>query len=99
MQGQEKIRDPERKTSTQRSVKPESPHSIERRVHHELLNSDSLKFSSVIIHRIQGGVCLEGYLTDDSDSDNACHIAKQVRGVNKVLNHLVINKNKLPLGH
>jgi osmotically-inducible protein OsmY len=93
MQGQKLISNPILNLLPQRSILPETPHSMERRVHHELLVKNPLKFSSVVVHRIRNGVCLEGYLCSDSDSTDACHIARKVRGVNKVLNHLVVKNH------
>ncbi len=92
MQGQKLISDPLVKFLPQRSILPESPHSLEKRVHHELVRSNTPKFESVIIHRIQNGICLEGCIDSLADSIKACRIAKTVKGVNKVLNHLMVKK-------
>ncbi len=68
-------------------------HSIERQVQRKLLAQPNLKFSSLVVRRIPRGVCLEGVLemTDDSD---LCKLARQVEGVEQVLNRLVVRGSR-----
>jgi len=67
-----------------------SPHRIEQDVQRELLAQPSLHFASLVVRRINNGVCLQGVLEADADSPDVCSIAQRVSGVQNVLNHLVV---------
>lgn len=65
-------------------------HDIEHAVRDELLAQPNLRFSSLVVRRLQDGVCLQGFLeTDDADFD-VCTLAQKVDGVNQVMNRLVV---------
>lgn len=64
-------------------------HSIERQVQRKLLAQPNLKFSSLVVRRMPGGVCLEGVL-EMTDGSDLCKLARQVEGVEQVLNRLVV---------
>ena len=71
------------------------PHRIEEDVQRELLGQPELRFSSLVVRRVPGGVCLEGVLEAadvDAASSCVCGLARQVAGVQEVLNHLVIRQ-------
>ena len=77
-------------------------HRIEEEVQRELLGQAGLRFSSLVVRRVPGGVCLEGVLeADDGDaaSSNVCGLARRVAGVQDVLNHLVMRDtgNNVPI--
>jgi hypothetical protein len=59
-------------------------------VQRHLLSHPDLRFSSLVIRRIPNGVCLEGVL-EQGDLD-VSNLARNVAGVDEVLNHLVICK-------
>ena len=65
-------------------------HSFEARIRHDLMAHPELVFSSLVVHRIPGGVCLEGVVTSRSDAVDVCQTVRKVAGVNAVLNHLVM---------
>jgi hypothetical protein len=67
-----------------------SPHQIELDVQRELLSQPRLHFSSLVVRRINNGVCLQGVLETDADSPDVCSIAQRVSGVSHVLNRLVV---------
>jgi osmotically-inducible protein OsmY len=67
-----------------------SPHQVELDVQRELLSQPRLHFSSLVVRRINNGVCLQGVLETDADSPDVCSIAQRVSGVSHVLNHLVV---------
>jgi osmotically-inducible protein OsmY len=67
-----------------------SPHQVELEVQRALLAQPMLRFSSLVVRRINDGVCLQGVLEADADSPDVCTIAQRVSGVRHVLNHLVI---------
>lgn len=68
-------------------------HSFEARIRHDLMAHPELKFSSLVVHRIPDGVCLEGVVTSSSDAVDVCQTVRDVAGVNAVLNHLVMCPN------
>jgi osmotically-inducible protein OsmY len=67
-----------------------SPHQVELDVQRALLAQPRLHFSSLVVRRINDGVCLQGVLEADADSPDVCTIAQRVAGVRQVLNHLVV---------
>lgn len=90
---------PENGVADESSALVVSVHRIEEEVQRELLGQAELRFSSLVVRRVPGGVCLEGVLeADDVDaaSSSVCGLARRVAGVQDVLNHLVVrhsNKN------
>lgn len=75
-----------------------SPHRIEQEVQHELLSHPGFHFSSLVIRRLDNGVCLQGVLEIDGDAPDVCSVAQRVAGVDQVLNRLVISpRSEVPL--
>jgi hypothetical protein len=72
-----------------RDLAPCFAHSVERQVQRKLLAQPNLSFSSLVVRRMPDGICLEGIITSTDGSD-VCSLAKQVEGVNRVLNHLLV---------
>ena len=68
------------------------PHSMEQEVLHELMSEPNLRFASLVIRRIDDGVCLQGVIEDVEDAPDICSIARRVKGVNQVINHVVCTK-------
>ena len=66
------------------------PHQVEQDVRTALLSQPNLHFSSLVVRRIAGGVCLQGILQTDAESPDVSSIAQRVAGVDCVLNHLLI---------
>lgn len=66
------------------------PHQVEQEVQRALLSQPSLRFASLVVRRIDNGVCLQGVLEVDEELPDVCHIARRVSGVRQVLNRLVI---------
>jgi len=66
------------------------PHQVEQEVRNALLAQPNLHFSSLVVRRIEGGVCLQGILQTDAESPDVSSIAQRVAGVECVLNHLLI---------
>ena len=67
-------------------------HELEHSVQRELLAQPGLDFSSLVVRRIPGGVCLEGVLEASVGADDVTSLAQRVAGVQQVLNHLVIRR-------
>ncbi|QDU36469.1 hypothetical protein Mal4_07550 [Maioricimonas rarisocia] len=65
---------------------------IERNVRNTLVDQPGLKFSSLVVRRIHDGVCLEGVLevSDDTDGTDVSNLARQVAGVDNVINRLLV---------
>ncbi|MSR57256.1 MAG: BON domain-containing protein [Planctomycetaceae bacterium] len=75
----------------------ETPHRIEQDVRRVLLSQPSLHFSSLVVRRIDDGVCLQGVLEADDEAPDVCGIAQRVEGVRQVLNRLLIaSRHDLP---
>ena len=81
---------PPRFASEALASSPVPPHQVEQEVRSALLAQPNLHFSSLVVRRIEGGVCLQGTLQTDSEAPDVSSIAQRVAGVNCVLNHLLI---------
>ncbi len=64
-------------------------HGLEHQVRRELLSNPQLNFSSLVIHRVKDGVCLEGVLEVDGSNIDVCEVTRGVAGVDQVINRLV----------
>ncbi len=87
---------PVRTDETGSYVVIERPHQIEQDVQRELLGHPNLNFASLVVRRIQRGVCLEGVLNADHNAPDVCALAQLVSGVDEVLNHLVVRECERP---
>ncbi|REJ92275.1 MAG: BON domain-containing protein [Planctomycetota bacterium] len=69
------------------------PHHIEQQVRRALLAEEDLHFSRLVVRRVADGVCLEGtlYLDPGRDSVDVDRLARQVAGVDLVINHLLVH--------
>lgn len=68
-------------------------HTVERDVQHKLLVDSEFHISSLVVHRVPDGICLQGTLWQIDEKDNLQEVsrsAKCVQGVQQVLNHLVL---------
>lgn len=73
------------------------PHRIEQEVQRELLAEPQFRFASLVVRRINDGVCLQGVLETDDNSPDVCSVAQRVAGVQQVLNRLLITpRHDLP---
>lgn len=61
-------------------------------VRRELLSCPGLEFSSLVVRRIQNGVCLQGVLEANPSKHDVSRLARSVAGVECVLNHLVVRQ-------
>lgn len=86
--------DPVPADSTVAVVEPEycraPPHQIEAEVRRTLLGEPDLRFASLVVRRVPDGVCLEGVLESGEDAPDVDDLARQVRGVERVINHLLV---------
>lgn len=67
-----------------------SPHALERQVQRVLTSHPGLSVSNLVIRRVREGICLSGVVDSLDQGTDVCGLAKQVRGVNEVLNRLIV---------
>ena len=66
-------------------------HQIERTLRHRLLSHPGLSFSSLVVRRFSNGLCLQGTIeVDGSAPPDVCELAREVAGVEQVINQLVV---------
>lgn len=70
------------------------PHQIEHDVQRELLAQPNFRFSSLVVRRIDNGVCLQGILETDDAAPDVSSIAQRIAGVQQVLNRLVVTPRR-----
>ena len=75
---------------------PTENHFLETRVRHDLMAHPEMEFSSLVVHRIPDGLCLEGVVSTTADRHGVCQMVKEVAGVNSVINHLVMRSEIHP---
>ena len=66
------------------------PHFIEREVSRTLSSEPGLAVSNLVVRRVQNGVCLSGVVETCDDDVDVCGLARQVEGVEQVLNRLLV---------
>jgi len=71
-----------------------APHRVEQDVQRELLAHPRFRFSSLVVRRIDDGVCLQGVVESDDNAPDISSIAQRVAGVNQVLNRLVVTRGR-----
>lgn len=67
------------------------PHRLEQDVRNRLMEEPSLNFTSLVVRRLRDGLCLEGVLETDDDTDNVTSLVRSICGATQVLNHLVVH--------
>lgn len=72
------------------------PHRIEQEVQRELLAEPHFRFASLVVRRINDGVCLQGILEANDGAPDVCSVAQRVTGVQQVLNRLLITPRRDP---
>lgn len=66
-------------------------HSLEHAVRKVLMHHPGIGFTSLTVHRIQGGVCLEGVVKVEPDSPSVREIVETVLGIETVIDRLVVH--------
>jgi osmotically-inducible protein OsmY len=80
------------------ALNPPTPHRVEQEVQRELLAQPTLRFASLVVRRIDNGVCLQGVVEADEEHPDVCRIAQRIAGVQNVLNRLVVTpRRELPV--
>jgi hypothetical protein len=68
----------------------ESTHRLETDVRRALLTEEGLDIASLVVRRLQDGICLEGVIRITGDDVDVCRAVRQLDGVGTVLNHLLV---------
>ncbi len=68
------------------------PHRLERDLRHRLMSEPSFNFQSLVVRRIENGVCLEGVLELVDEQTDVVELVRQAAGVQRVLNCLVVRQ-------
>jgi hypothetical protein len=76
--------------STTVSAAPVVSHEIECEVQRRLLDEPGLHFSSLVIRRVNDGVCIQGVLETETGSPDLSRLARQVSGVKRVIDQVVV---------
>lgn len=63
-------------------------HSVEREVQRRLVSQPGCRFSSLVVHRIAGGVCVEGVVESEVEF-NLARVLRTVDGIQAVQDRLV----------
>ena len=70
------------------------PHRFEQDVRNRLMSEPNLNFKSLVVRRINNGVCLEGVLETDDDSTHIEHLVRRIADVPNVRNCLVLRRSR-----
>lgn len=70
-------------------------HGMERAIQQRLLSSPDAEFTSLVVRRVPGGVCLQGVMEVSGDLPDVTRLAMEVAGVQRVINRLVVHSNPL----
>ena len=66
------------------------PHAIETAVRNKLTGQKAMRVLKLAVHRVPDGVCLEGVMEGDADCRDVSKMVREIAGVEKVINHLLI---------
>jgi hypothetical protein len=69
-----------------------APHRIEREVQRRLASLPGTQILTLAVHRIDGGVCLEGTLETDRPCPDLRQVLREIEGVEKVVDRLRIRQ-------
>lgn len=64
-------------------------HALECDVRRELLATPGVRFSGLVVRRVDDGVCLQGVVHFEGDSVDIPAVIREITGVERVLDHLV----------
>jgi hypothetical protein len=92
--------DPVPSDSTVAVIEPQfcqtPPHQVESEVRRALIARPELHFKSLVVRRLRNGVCLEGVLEADVSAPDVDELAREVAGVECVINRLLVHKLAAP---
>ena len=73
------------------------PHQIEGEVRRALVAQPALHFKSLVVRRLPNGVCLEGVVEAGAAAPDVDELAREVAGVECVINRLLIHRASKPV--
>jgi hypothetical protein len=68
----------------------DSKHDLARRVQQKLNSQPALKFQSLVVRQIEGGICLEGVLESNDSLPDVKRLVRSVANVDRILNRLTV---------
>ena len=68
----------------------ELPHVTELQVRQHLLDQNDLTFSSLVVRRMNNGVCLQGVVESCDDEPDFARLVREVAAVEKVVSQIVV---------
>lgn len=69
-----------------------APHGVEKEVQRRLATLPGTQILTLSVHRIEGGVCLEGTLETDRPCPDLRQLLSEIAGVEQVVNRLRIRQ-------
>lgn len=69
-----------------------APHGVEEEVQRRLATLPGTQILTLSVHRIEGGVCLEGTLETDRPCPDLKQVLREISGVEEVVNRLRIRQ-------
>jgi hypothetical protein len=67
------------------------PHQVESEVRRLLVSQSDLHFSSLVVRRVDDGVCIEGVLEAEEETPDLDALARRVAGVEHVINRVLVH--------
>ena len=72
----------------------ESPHMTELQVRHHLMEQSELMFSSLVVRRMNNGLCLQGVVETHDKRPDFASLVREVAAVDNVISQLVVRPRK-----
>lgn len=72
----------------------ELPHVTELQVRRHLLDQNGLTFSSLVVRRMNNGVCLQGVVESRDDEPDFAGLVREVAAVEEVVSQIVVRLRK-----
>ncbi len=72
------------------AVPEETAHQVEQEVRRRLMATPRLKIESLVVRRVDQGICLQGVVESQEANHDICTLVRTVAGVNRVINRLLV---------
>ena len=69
-----------------------SEHEYERDIQRRLLEAPGLHFSSLVVRRLENGICVQGVLETSGSHLDLGRIVREISGVENVVNQVVVRE-------
>lgn len=67
-------------------------HALEASVRRQLMTEEGVDFQSLVVRRVNDGVCLQGVVEVDDEGFDATKLALKIMDVNVVRNELLVRR-------